>query len=106
MRYAEVLVTYFNFPVTGTFITNEGTDLERANSSAGCQKFSKEKIGAKRYASAQAAVCRAFRRLEQRGLITCNCGAIARWSGGKLVAIVPAENKTDGAEGKEATAAE
>ncbi len=95
VRYAEVLVVYFGFPVTGIYITSKGTDLERANSSAGCQKFSKEKIGKERYAAEQAALSRAFSRLQQRGLVTWVCGAIARWSGGKLTEAGRAAAETD-----------
>ena len=45
--------------------------------------FEREEIGAKQYASVQAALSRAITRLEQRGLVTATHG-VARWAGANL----------------------
>jgi hypothetical protein len=50
-------------------------------SCAGDHKFDRRAIGRRQYAAAQAAVSRAAQRLEKRGLATCLCGSISRWSG-------------------------
>jgi hypothetical protein len=86
IRYAEILVVHFKFPIKRTWKHDEAdlSDHEVAKKSAGGKKFNKQRIGEKRYASALAALSRAFLRLQARGLIECFSGTFARWSGGQL----------------------
>ena len=46
--------------------------------------FSRDSVGAAQYNAGQAAVSRALRRLEDRGLITVRVGVHARWTGANL----------------------
>jgi len=50
----------------------------------GSHRFSKQGVGAKRYASMQASLSRCLRRLEGKGLIERMMGASSHWSGGNL----------------------
>lgn len=56
----------------------------RERRSPGRHHFDQQAIGEKRYQAAAAAISRAFRRLEERGLASRYNGAIAWWAGIKL----------------------
>lgn len=82
--YSEILVNGFGFPLR-RWRRDEGlSDRTVARRRFTGQKFAMTEIGNKRYASAQAAVSRAFARLERRGFVELYSGAYARWSGAKL----------------------
>ena len=82
----EVLVVHFGFPVRmkswrrGSAVDDR--DAVRKYHTG--RRFDPNVIGRKRYAAAQAAVSRAFTRLQGRGLLIRSRGAFARWSGGQL----------------------
>ncbi len=62
-----------------TWQHQEGRGLAR-----GGHHFDVQSIGKNRYSAAHAAVSRAFKRLEQRGLVTRYYGAYSQWTGIKL----------------------
>lgn len=68
--YSEILSEHYGFEIKNR-LDNCG------------QHFSRREIGAKRYSSAQAALSRAMRRLEDRGLIDCISG-VAKWTAARL----------------------
>ena len=72
--YAEVLADTYGFKP-------EKRDLRM-----GGHRFSRQTIGEKKYDAAEAAVCRAMRRLSARGLVECWQG-LARWAGATLTDI-------------------
>lgn len=49
--------------------------------SCGSHNFSKQVIGKSKYNSASVSICRAFGRLEKRGLVTVFKGTVSHWSG-------------------------
>lgn len=65
---AEVLAEYYGFEMQILYWQDGEPVLKDID--IGSQNFSKEQIGSKRYNSANAAVSKAFQRLEARGLIT------------------------------------
>jgi hypothetical protein len=76
--YHEVLVDHFGWMPWDDY-------RWRSNKrSPGHWKFSREQIGHKKYASAQASLSRAITRLEDRGLVGVFCGVRSRWSGIEL----------------------
>ena len=83
LYYSEIMVAVYGFPSSESLREMEAgvlTDKRKA----GGKKFDRRAIGLARYNRAQAAISRAMRRLESRGLITLVCGRYARWSGCSL----------------------
>jgi DNA-binding HxlR family transcriptional regulator len=64
----------------GWYQSNGWADKRRG----GAKRFSREFIGITEWNAHRAAVARALRRLEDRGLVTRICGAYSNWSGAEL----------------------
>ena len=69
--YSDIMVVFYGWTKQDTWHTGPGS-----------QKFSRQTIGGKRYAAAQAAVSRAVQRLNDRGLVQAVQGL--NWSGANL----------------------
>ena len=74
--YSEIMFEHFGFPP-------ERADHLREH--PGSPQFDPHAIGERRYASASAAISRAAKRLEARGLVTCVTG----WPGWSGVSLTP-----------------
>jgi hypothetical protein len=72
--YADVLTGFFGWKPTPS----------RLPRTPGQQRFSRSRIGERRYAKTMATLSRACWRLGQRGLVTCLQGARSHWSGVEL----------------------
>ena len=72
--YAEIMAEHYGFT------PHPRVDLH----SPGRQHFSRSKIGPERYDAAKAALSRAMKRLEERGLVVVAQGANSHWSGIEL----------------------
>lgn len=81
---AEILADYWGWEMKhapGWFYQHRDGWQWRA---LGGQHFSARKVGSETYNSAQAALTRAFLRLERRGLVTLVSAAYSNWSGVNL----------------------
>jgi hypothetical protein len=78
VTYAEILVAFYRWEPTSPLRRSDGSRVY------GGQKFPKAEIGARPYAAALAAVSRAVKRLDDRGLVAALVSTRAHWSGAKL----------------------
>jgi len=92
LYYSEILAAIYGFPSERLWELRAGelTDQRKVTG----KKFDRQAIGLARYNRAQAAISRAMRRLESRGLITWVCGTYARWSGCNLTPLGLTFSKT------------
>jgi hypothetical protein len=72
-HYCKILAGFFGWETAWA-------SPARRSPTPGCRNFDPNEIGRKRYRSAVAALSRACRRLEARGLVTCLQGAYSHWS--------------------------
>jgi hypothetical protein len=82
LYYGEVLAGFYEFP----YEHPKNPEMDMRQFLRGHQVFKPDLIGRARYSSACAAVSRAVRRLQSRGLAVVLRGRIAHWAGINLTA--------------------
>jgi hypothetical protein len=76
--YHEVLAAYYGFDLA---VDRQWYQHYGRRHAPGAQFFSRAAIGSGRYGAAKAALYRAVRRLEDRGLVEVWQGAVSHWTG-------------------------
>jgi 3'-phosphoadenosine 5'-phosphosulfate (PAPS) 3'-phosphatase len=84
--YHEVLAAYYGFELA---VSRQWYQQYGRRHAPGTRFFSRAAIGSGRYGAAKAALYRAVRRLEERGLVNVWQGAAAHWTGVCLTRASP-----------------